>query len=107
MSAALSNLVLNAIQVARKVQVRATHNTDQLGIADQLRIVVTDDGPGPPTEIADELFEPFVTSKPEGLGLGLPLVARAAQRLRGNVDWQRVDDQTEFILTAKIVDAAN
>ena len=107
LSAALSNLVLNAIQVARKVQVRATHNTDQLGIADQLRIVVTDDGPGPPTEIADELFEPFVTSKPEGLGLGLPLVARAAQRLGGNVDWQRVDNQTEFILTAKIVDAAN
>ena len=55
-----------------------------------------------PPEVSTELFEPFVTSKPEGLGLGLPLVARAAERLGGRVEWDRHSEKTRFILTAKI-----
>lgn len=98
LTAALSNLVLNAIQVASSVRVVATRQNDLVQIS------VVDDGPGPPDEIAEELFQPFVTSKPEGLGLGLPLVARAAQRLGGQVDWSRSDVQTEFLLTAEITD---
>ncbi|NND97087.1 MAG: HAMP domain-containing protein, partial [Pirellulaceae bacterium] len=104
LTAALSNLVLNAMQAAKQVTVRATCINN-----DHLHIAIIDDGPGPPSEIADELFEPFVTSKPEGLGLGLPLVARAATRLGGEVKWDRIDrdghngPQTRFELTAKII----
>ena len=39
-------------------------------------VEVIDSGPGPSPEIADRLFEEFVTSKPEGVGLGLAVRAR-------------------------------
>jgi len=65
-------------------------------------LTVCDNGEGPPPEVASEIFEPFVTSKPEGLGLGLPLVARCAKRLEGEVKWERVGQQTKFSLRFKV-----
>ncbi|MCS6878159.1 MAG: ATP-binding protein [Geminicoccaceae bacterium] len=41
-----------------------------------ITIEVKDNGPGIPPEIRDHLFEPFVTTKPKGRGLGLALVAK-------------------------------
>lgn len=63
---------------------------------------VCDNGAGPPPDVANEIFEPFVTSKPEGLGLGLPLVARCARRLDGEIQWDRVGQQTRFCLTFRV-----
>lgn len=65
-------------------------------------LTVCDNGDGPPPDVASEIFEPFVTSKPEGLGLGLPLVARCARRLEGEVAWERVGQQTKFSLRFKV-----
>jgi two-component system sensor histidine kinase TtrS len=36
-------------------------------------VTVRDTGPGVPVEVADRLFEPFVSTKPEGMGLGLSI----------------------------------
>ena len=94
LQAVTTNLVLNAIQAARRVQVSATQSDGKL------RIDVIDHGEGPPDEVAEEIFEPFVTSKPEGLGLGLPLVARSARHLGGDVEWAREAGQTRFTVTA-------
>jgi len=66
-------------------------------------LTVCDNGEGPPPEVASDIFEPFVTSKPEGLGLGLPLVARCARRLEGEVQWERVGQQTMFSLRFKVM----
>ncbi len=93
LSSAISNLVLNALQEAKRVDVSIVRQQDN-----QLRIDVVDDGAGPPDQVAEAIFEPFVTSKPEGLGLGLPLVARSAQRLGGKVEWKREGDQTRFTM---------
>ena len=41
-----------------------------------LLVAVRDNGPGIPDDIRPHLFEPFVTSKPSGSGLGLALVAK-------------------------------
>jgi two-component system, LuxR family, sensor kinase FixL len=38
-----------------------------------IEIAVADSGPGVPAEFATQLFEPFVTTKPLGMGLGLPI----------------------------------
>ena len=89
--AALSNLVLNALQVSQRVSVDAR----LLGEA-CCCFLIRDDGPGVAAEIADQLFEPFISSKPEGLGLGLPVVRRAADKLEGTVEWRREAEQTVF-----------
>ena len=101
LTSAVTNLVWNAIQAGKQVSVDVT--IESAGPTDNhresIRIDVADDGPGPAEEIADTLFEPLITTKPEGLGLGLPLVKRAAESLGGEVRWYRRDAQTVFSLT--------
>jgi len=52
----------------------------------KVRVAVRDDGAGiPPAELANVL-RPFYTTKPKGLGLGLPLAKRIVERLDGTLD---------------------
>jgi two-component system sensor kinase FixL len=53
-------------------------------------IAVEDDGPGVAPEIVDRLFEPFETTKPRGMGLGLPLAKEFAVRHGGSLEWRPV-----------------
>jgi signal transduction histidine kinase len=46
---------------------------------------VADDGPGVPANIADRVFEPLVTSRPGGTGLGLALARRIAAAHGGSI----------------------
>jgi signal transduction histidine kinase len=57
--------------------------------ARSLELAVSDDGPGIDPEIRNELFSPFKTTKEEGTGLGLSVVARIACGHGGSV---RVED---------------
>ncbi len=57
---------------------------------------VLDTGPGPSAAIEQQLFDPFVTAKPDGIGLGLTVVRRAAEAYGGRVTWQRSDGWTCF-----------
>jgi signal transduction histidine kinase len=59
-------------------------------------VEVRDNGPGPPDEIAERLFEPFVTAKPEGIGLGLAVAKRATDSHGGTLDWRREGGETVF-----------
>ena len=89
--AALSNLVLNALQAGQWVNVEARLLSESC-----FSVLVCDDGPGIAAEVAEHLFDPFVSSKPEGLGLGLPVVRRAAEKLEGTVEWRRTAEHTVF-----------
>jgi signal transduction histidine kinase len=55
-----------------------------------VRVSVTDTGPGLPQDLAEELFDTRVTTKPGGSGLGLPLVRMIAEAHGGSV-WYRSD----------------
>ncbi len=88
------NLVLNAVQAAPlggQVQLEVSHiPSDQLpsGVTFERGAVslrVTDNGPGIAPEVRDRLFEPFITTKGGGSGLGLPIVHRAIEAHRGVV----------------------
>ncbi|PXA88933.1 two-component sensor histidine kinase [Nostoc sp. 3335mG] len=54
-----------------------------------IEISVTDNGPGAPPDIAEHLFEPFVSGKPEGKGLGLPLVEKLVSDMGGIIQYAR------------------
>ena len=54
-----------------------------------IEICVIDNGPGAPEDIADHLFDPFVSGKPEGQGLGLSMVDKLVRDMGGIVQYAR------------------
>ncbi len=73
----------NALQAgAKNVSTRAAGPAEGV-----ITIDVSDDGPGIPSEVRAKLFEPLVTSKKTGTGLGLALVRRVARAHGGDVEW--------------------
>jgi PAS domain S-box-containing protein len=50
-----------------------------------VEVLVEDEGPGIPIELGDRVFDPFVTTKPRGLGLGLALAHRIVEEHRGAI----------------------
>ncbi|MEK9671495.1 MAG: ATP-binding protein [Rhodospirillaceae bacterium] len=61
-----------------------------------MKISIVDNGPGIPADIQPYLFDPFVTSKPRGTGLGLPLVAKLVGDHGGIVECESDPGRTEF-----------
>lgn len=53
--------------------------------AEEAVLRIQDDGPGVPSDVAEHLFEPFVTSKPRGSGLGLFMVDQLVRRMGGRI----------------------
>jgi two-component system sensor histidine kinase PilS (NtrC family) len=91
---AVFNLLLNAVQATPaggEVRVDVTSDvSDQLpaGVTmpgGAVVVRVSDTGPGISPDVRDRLFEPFITTKPGGSGLGLPVVHRAVEAHRGVV----------------------
>ena len=79
---AIVNLVLNAVQAASPVgQVRVlTRREGSIAAVD-----VEDSGAGVPEAVRGRIFEPLITTKEHGSGLGLALVKRVAERHGGSV----------------------
>lgn len=48
-------------------------------------VEVSDNGPGVPADLQDEVFTPFVTGRPEGLGLGLGIARDIAREFNGDL----------------------
>lgn len=77
------NLVVNALQALSpggRIWLRALPAD-----ADSVGFEVGDDGPGLPVAIRDRLFEPFVSGREGGTGLGLAFVQRIVEAHRGTV----------------------
>lgn len=108
MHRAVFNLVLNAVQASPPDgQVRIEggelepHQLPE-GHAEFAEgawgIVVIDSGSGIAPQIRDRLFDPFVTTKPGGSGLGLSIVQRAVQAHGGLVTVSQPGEETRFTI---------
>ena len=82
--AALLNLLLNACEAAGEGPVFVQQRQG----GTYIEIVVSDSGPGLAAEVREQLFEPFVTTKPGGTGLGLPIARRFARAQGGELTLQ-------------------
>jgi two-component system sensor kinase FixL len=96
------NLVRNSIDSisATKREGRIEVSARQLSAPDRIEFSVLDSGPGIEEESATRLFEPLMTSKHEGLGLGLPICTSIVEAHGGKI-WlhSRAPGATEFRFT--------
>jgi two-component system, NtrC family, sensor histidine kinase HydH len=84
---AFVNLVQNAYEAMEerggtlRVEVAPVVQNNRHGVAVQ----ITDTGPGIPAELREEIFNPFVTTKKTGVGLGLAIVSKIVDRHHGSI----------------------
>jgi two-component system sensor kinase FixL len=69
----LINLIRNASEAMQSVSRRELTVTTARTEKDVVEIAVIDTGPGLPPEVVERLFQPFVTTKDKGMGIGLSI----------------------------------
>ena len=105
----LVNLLVNAIEAASadtsnpSKRVRVTIRPSN----ERFVVEVCDTGKGPPDSVQSNLFEPFVTGKADGVGLGLSVASEIAKAHRGDIRWQRRDGETRFAVELSAFAANN
>jgi signal transduction histidine kinase len=83
------NLIGNAIDAAGP-----GGRVEVLWLGDAVEVI--DSGSGPPPQIAGRLFEPFVTGRDQGIGLGLAVARQAAEAHGCEITWERREGKTVF-----------
>ena len=101
LATALDNLVRNAMEaaVAAKDLGQVAEPEVRVGVRreDGHAVVdVEDNAGGPPQGFEDRLFEPFVTTKPKGVGLGLSMTRRAVEGQGGQLTFARIPGGSRF-----------
>lgn len=104
------NLFKNASEAAGKeggtIRIRTFYDLslrlrrrDGSGAPLPLQVEIIDDGPGLPSEISSDIFEPFVSGRENGTGLGLALVSKIISDHEGWISVDSVPGKTVFRLS--------
>jgi C4-dicarboxylate-specific signal transduction histidine kinase len=99
----LINLILNSIESLEAIhsRTRAISVLAEAAGSDRLRVVVQDNGAGVAADAAARLFEPFFSTKEEGLGMGLSICRSIIEAHNGTLDLLSCKEsgaQFEFVL---------
>jgi len=99
------NLMLNGIEAMKEMGGELTIKS-QLQKDGQILILVTDTGVGLPAEKADQIFNAFFTTKPQGSGMGLT-ISRSIIESHGGRLWANANSEggTTFHFTLPAADA--
>jgi signal transduction histidine kinase len=85
------NLIINALDAsAASTNPQVTISTVARG--EEVEVAVRDNGPGLTENVRQHLFESFFTTKPHGLGLGLPIVHSIIERYHGRVRAENAEE---------------
>ncbi|TCP40927.1 two-component system sensor histidine kinase NtrB [Rhodovulum marinum] len=108
-----SNLIRNAAQAAGPgggtIRLRTFYDLslrlrhpDGSGVPVPLQVEIVDDGPGLPPDIANDVFEPFVSGRENGTGLGLALVSKIINDHGGWIAVDSVPGRTVFRISLPV-----
>ncbi len=101
----LVNLMVNACEAMGGhgvITIRETENAKAAPPA--VRIRISDTGPGVSEDAAENIFQPFFTTKEEGTGLGLSIVSRIIDEHNGAISVESVEGRgATFIITLPIM----
>jgi len=87
-----SNLIANAYQAMNGTgTLRLSASPESPNGVSGVVVTVEDSGPGVSPEMREQIFNPFITSKKDGVGLGLSIVAKIVDEHRG---WIRLDSDS-------------
>ncbi len=105
------NLLVNSIDAIERLDSRGGDIEVEISRAGEDGVLVTvgDNGPGIPAERIGEVFEPFVTSKTGGLGMGLAICKSIMDAHGGTISIESSPPQgcsVSFILPVKQPDAS-
>jgi len=96
----IANLVGNAVNFAAVGEAARPWVEVRVTTADSIAgVVVRDSGPGVAASVKPRLFEPFVTGKPNGVGIGLALSRRIARAHGGDLVHEDAPTGAAFRLT--------
>ncbi|MEN8831611.1 MAG: ATP-binding protein [Pacificibacter sp.] len=107
------NLFKNASEAADKnggvIRIRTFYDLslrlrrkDGSGGSLPLQVEIVDDGPGLPPEISSDIFEPFVSGRENGTGLGLALVSKIISDHEGWISVDSVPGKTVFRISLPV-----
>jgi len=93
-----TNLIMNALEAAQGTSsepkvIVILRRSDR----DLIQLVVEDNGPGPPAAVEKELLIKPITTKRDGIGLGLFVAQLIARQHNGKITWIRENAVTKFV----------
>ncbi len=103
LEAVFHNLISNAIQAMTRqggqIQVCTRQNQEN-----RVEIIIADNGPDIPPELQERIFNPGVSGKERGLGIGLWLVETFVHQVNGHIDCTSSAKGTTFTITLQPVE---
>lgn len=103
-----ANAAQAAVQTGGKITIRTFYEaglrlrSDQGGRAVPLQIEIIDDGPGIPPSIVDNVFDPFVSTRENGTGLGLALASKIIAEHNGTIAVNSRPGKTVFRISLPV-----
>lgn len=89
---------LIALSTAYRTGVRVQFQGTSERVSLPIELAVQDNGPGIPEDLLPDLFDPFITTKVQGSGLGLPMVSKIVNEHGGIVECDPTPGKTTFKL---------
>jgi two-component system sensor histidine kinase RegB len=102
---AVINIIENGIKAARTevcVSAKTLTSNASGGHQEFIELIITDDGPGIPDEVMENLGEPFISIRNQGMGLGIYLANASIQRLGGTIEMSNIRSGARTRITLPI-----
>ena len=94
----LHNLLTNALEALEQTSKPQVHISTTMPKPDIIQITLKDNGPGFSSDVIENAFEPYVTTKEKGQGLGLAIVKKIVEEHQGGIYITNADDNKGSII---------